>query len=42
MSHDAPTVDRKRCESSEMAQNEKEYETETVSAAIRRQVIYIP
>ena len=28
MSHDAQIVDRKRCESSEMAQNEKEYETE--------------
>ena len=34
MSHDAQTVDRKRCESSETVQNEKEYETETISAAI--------
>ena len=36
MSHDAQTVDRKRRNSSETAQNEKEYETQTVSAAIEK------
>ena len=36
MSHDAQIVDRKRCESSETVQNEKEYETETVNFAVRR------
>ena len=34
MSLDAQIADRKRCESSEMAQNEKEYETKTVSVGI--------
>ena len=36
MSHDAQTIDRKRWETSETAQNEKEYETEMASVAIRR------
>ena len=37
MSHDAQAVDRKRCESSETVQNEKEYETEIVSVSMQRQ-----
>ena len=36
MSHDARTVDRKWYESSEMMQNEKEYETEMATVSIRR------
>jgi len=33
-SHDAQTVDRKWCESSETVQNEKEYETKMASVVI--------